>query len=265
MVNDAPEERELEARVRTMIQELQDERIRYIVHEHNQGACEARNTGAGVARGDFLAFLDDDDEWLPEKLEEQLKLMEDEEVGVVTCESFTVNSMGEKRYSKRTWPKGFETQLEVLLTGNYIGGVSFLMVRKSKFYEAGQFDVQMRSSQDTDLGIRLVKVSKLAICYKPLLNYYITSDSISANIPAKLQGYERILEKYHDDYLRYPEVYKIRLLWIGNAFVFFGEYRLALRYFLLALKNGAGWKDTGRYCVRGYRKRQRALKANRMW
>ena len=170
-----------------------------------------------------------------------------------------------KRYARRKWPQEYETDLEVLLTGNWFGGVSFPLIRTSRFFEAGQFDVLMRSSQDTDMWIRLARISKLDICYKPLLNYYITSDSISASMPAKIQGYERILEKYQEDYKRYPEVYKIRLLWIGNAFMYFGRPRLAVHYFLKALKNGAGLKEIGRYCVKGYRKRQRALKADRMW
>ena len=114
VVNDAPEDAALEARVRAMIQEFRDDRIRYIVHGQNQGACAARNTGAGIAKGEFLAFLDDDDEWLPEKLEEQLKFMADEEVGVVSCESFTVDKTGEKKYAKRTWPQKYGTDLEVL-------------------------------------------------------------------------------------------------------------------------------------------------------
>ena len=263
VVNDAPEETALAERIETMIRTFRDERICYVAHEHNMGACAARNTGAGVARGEFLAFLDDDDEWLPEKLEEQMKCMADEEVGAVSCESYTVNKVGEKIYSKRKWPEG--TDLEVLLTGNWFGGVSFPLIRTSKFFEAGQFDVLMKSSQDTDMWIRLAKISRLAICYKPLLNYYITSDSISANIPAKIQGYERLLEKYREDYLLYPAVYRVRLLWIGRRMVYFGEYTKALRYFCLAVRSGAGIEDAARYFVRGYRSRKKALIESRMW
>lgn len=260
IVNDAPEDTLLEKRIRDMIQNLQDDRIQYLVHDYNQGACAARNTGALAAKGEYLAFLDDDDEWLPEKLEEQLKYMADENVGLVSCESYIVNKRGDKIYSEKPWPAQFNSDLEVLLTGNWLGGVSFPLIRSSCFFEAGQFDIEMKSSQDTDLYIRLVKISKAIICHKPLLNYYITSDSISANIQAKIQGFERILEKYKTEYQKYPDAYRSRLLWLGNGFMYFGEERAALHYFWLAIRNGASIEDVCRYCVRGYQSRRKALK-----
>ncbi len=261
IVNDAPEEKDLETRIRAMIQSLHDDRIQYLVLDHNQGACAARNIGAGIACGEFLAFLDDDDEWLPEKLSEQLKYMADEEVGLVSCESYTVNKRGEKTFEPKPWPTEFKTDLEVLLTGNWLGGVSFPLIRASRFFEAGQFDPEMKSSQDTDLYIRLVKISKAIICHKPLLNYYITSDSISANIPAKIQGFERILKKYKEDYKQYPDSYRSRLLWLGHGFMSFGEKQNAIHYFWLAIRNGAKIEDVCKYCVRGYRTRKAVLKA----
>jgi glycosyltransferase involved in cell wall biosynthesis len=55
---------------------LKDDRVRYVVHEERRGGPAARNTGVLMAQGEFIAFLDSDDEWLPDKLERQLKVFE---------------------------------------------------------------------------------------------------------------------------------------------------------------------------------------------
>lgn len=265
VVNDAPQETELEARVRAKVESFGEGRIRYLLHECNRGAGAARNTGAAAAKGEFLAFLDDDDEWLPEKLEEQLKLMADPEVGLVSCEQYRVSKTGEKEYVKRKWPTGFDSDFEVLLTGNWLGGASFPLIRTLAFVEAGGFDEAMQSNEESELWIRISRIAKVAICYKPLLNYYISGDSISANIPAKVQGFEWTLSKHAEDFRKYPKAYRSRLLWLVNAFMFFGKPRIALHYFKMAVRNGTGHRRAFRYAYRGWRSRRKALKENRMW
>jgi len=59
-----------------VIKSFGDHRIKYIRHEVNKGEAGSRNTGVTNSSGDYIAFLDDDDEWLPEKLERQMRLLE---------------------------------------------------------------------------------------------------------------------------------------------------------------------------------------------
>ncbi|MCZ6672974.1 MAG: glycosyltransferase family 2 protein [Verrucomicrobia bacterium] len=59
-----------------VVKRLGDERVRYLVHDESRGGCAARNSGVEVAHGEFVAFLDDDDEWLPHKLERQLQVFD---------------------------------------------------------------------------------------------------------------------------------------------------------------------------------------------
>ena len=68
-----------------VVNSFNDERIRYVRHEQNKGEAAARNTGIKLARGDYIASQDSDDEWLPEKLARQIEVFENSppEVGVV--------------------------------------------------------------------------------------------------------------------------------------------------------------------------------------
>ena len=74
-----------------------DGRVKYIRHDENKGAAAARNTGIQAARGAYIAFLDSDDEWLPEKLERQVQAFEssDAQVGVIYTGTIAVSQSGE--------------------------------------------------------------------------------------------------------------------------------------------------------------------------
>ena len=70
-----------------VINSFEDDRLKYFRHEKNKGASAARNTGIRQSQGEFIAFLDDDDEWLDEKLEKQVNLLENlpSKYGMVYC------------------------------------------------------------------------------------------------------------------------------------------------------------------------------------
>lgn len=62
-----------------------DDRIIYLKHDRNKGGSAARNTGIKASRGEYIAFLDSDDEWLPEKLEKQMDFFESNNYGFIYC------------------------------------------------------------------------------------------------------------------------------------------------------------------------------------
>ena len=77
--------------IEDVVTNFNDSRIKYIRHEKNKGGAVARNTGIKAARSKYSAFLDSDDEWLSDKLKQQIECLEnsDEEVGVVYCEFYS--------------------------------------------------------------------------------------------------------------------------------------------------------------------------------
>ena len=72
IVNDCPEQKELSKEIKKMISTIHDNRIKYIELDKNQGACIARNIGIKNSNGYYIALLDDDDEWVKEKIELQI-------------------------------------------------------------------------------------------------------------------------------------------------------------------------------------------------
>lgn len=108
----------------------QDSRIKLICLEENSGAAVARNTGIEHAQGQFIAFLDSDDYWHPEKLEKQLKYFEQYDVDVVFSEYYRFNSSG--IIGKVSVPQQ-EINFNDLLKGNCIGNLTGIYNFKKHF------------------------------------------------------------------------------------------------------------------------------------
>src|SRR5699024_744473 len=91
IVDDSPEEFQGSIKIKEYLDSLKDERVKYIKHSENKGANAARNTGIRNSKGNFLAFLDDDDEWLPMKIEKQIQQFKCDQIGMVYCPYLIVN------------------------------------------------------------------------------------------------------------------------------------------------------------------------------
>lgn len=97
VVDDSPADYELRDSVEKLVLDhFAEANITYVQHERNLGACAARNTGLSLVNSEFVAFLDDDDEWLPEKIEKQVKKFRecDELTALVYCGCTKVKQNG---------------------------------------------------------------------------------------------------------------------------------------------------------------------------
>lgn len=176
---------------------LNDQRIRYLRHTTNRGGSAARNTGIKAAKGKFVAFLDDDDEWLPEKLTRQLQVAFKSDDAGQTVVVYTglqyINSDGQIVCTIR--PKKQGEILFDLLYGNYIGSTSSVFVSKQALLASGGFDESLESCQDWDLLIRLALTCSYIAIAEPLVKHYTHGKRIDTNLSAQLQGRLRLLEK----------------------------------------------------------------------
>ena len=184
-----------------VVKSFNDERIKYLKHDENKGGAAARNTGIKVARGEYIAFQDSDDEWLPVKLEKQMKVFEaaSPEVGVVYTGFWRIES-NKKIYipSEKVARKEGNIHAE-LLRGNFVDTPT-AVVKKDCFAKVGIFDERLPRRQDWELFIRISKCFYFKCIDEPLLISYYTPDSICTNQSSLIKALELILEIHYEDF-----------------------------------------------------------------
>jgi len=186
-----------------IVRGFKDKRIGYIRHEKNKGAAAARNIGIKAAKSEYIAFQDSDDEWLPEKLEKQMKVFENAppEVGVVYTDFLRIKG-NKKIHIPFSWVTQKEGNIhKELLKGNFVTTQS-VVIRKKCFKKSGVFEENLSRLQDWELFIRVSKFYNFKYIDEPLLNLYYTSNSISADREAHIKALEIILAKHFEDFIK---------------------------------------------------------------
>lgn len=170
--------------------------ILYLKHENCQGACAARNTGLSHAKGYYVGFLDDDDEWAPTKIEEQLKGFLDDETALVYSRIELIDDKsGKGSITNNRGKSGYI--FETLIKNNIIGTTSNPLIKYECIETVGDFDVLFESCQDYDLWLRLALRYPVQFIDTPLIRYHIhPGKRISTVAEKKIQGYERLNLKY---------------------------------------------------------------------
>ncbi len=159
---------------RAIVEGFCDPRIRCLRHEQNLGAAAARNTGIRAARGTYLAFLDSDDEWLPEKLSEQISILQSAPDGTyASCTGYYLH-VGSSGLVLETIPHQPPSWLKQLLLGGCaLSPGATLVVKKTLFDDVGLFDGALSRFEDWDWLIRYVKKYRLVVLEKPLARVYL--------------------------------------------------------------------------------------------
>ena len=203
---------------REIIDKFEDERIYYIRHKKNRGGSASRNTGIKHSRGKFIAFLDDDDLWMRNKLEKQLDLInKTSEIGVVYTGVLLINNSGQIISHKIPSLRG--NIFPDILKKNYVGSCSMVLVRKECFTRIGLFDENLPAGQDWDMWIRLAKRYQFDSVNEPLVLYRVHEKRISTNPYAALRALKLIFKKYSTDLNTCDNRRKI----LGNWHYIFGR------------------------------------------
>jgi len=164
--------------------------------QENRGAASARNTGLYVARGEFVAFLDADDWWLPDFLHAQLEYLRRHR----KCDLVYANALifGETPLTGKTYmqtaPSKGDVTFESLITARCNVITSGVVARRQLIMDVGMFDEELLRAHDFDLWLRMIKHGGHAAYQKKvLLNYRVRPDSLSGDA---IQQVERELEAF---------------------------------------------------------------------
>lgn len=235
VVDDSPDDYPGRTAVASMVKGYGSVGVRYIPHKTCKGACEARNTGLTAATGTYIAFLDDDDEWLPQKIEKQIEKFVSSDIALVYCGSLTKNDMNGTIVTANTrFLSG--SVYEELIKNNFIGSTSFPLLRTEAARSVGGFDPLMQSAQDMDLWLRLAKKYNIAYVEEALVVYHVhDGEQITKNYAKKVSGLERLNEK-NADYLRADkEAFWIRTIKLAPIYAGNRQYRKAISAWLRAI------------------------------
>ena len=201
IVDDSPNEYEYRDEVKNYCENILDSRVKYIQHEKNMGACAARNTGFSNSNGKYIAFLDDDDEWVKDKIEKQLDVFRKSKnnIGLVYCNATIHEGDGSTRcvFDRHTPYRG--SVYKQLSCDNFIGSCSFPLLKSEALEKVGGFDPKMVASQDWDTWLRISKIYDIDYTEDSLIHYYIhKGERITGNTMKRLDALHRLDEKQKD-------------------------------------------------------------------
>ena len=192
----------------------------YLQHEKNKGACAARNTGIKNSKGAFICFLDDDDEYVPIKVERQMKLLSNAPSdGLVYCGCIvTDDDTGERIVQKKKFYRG--NVYKHILEKNFIGTTSFPLIRKQYLINVGGFDEELPACQDYDMWIRLCEHYSVDFINEPLVIYHNHSgDQITKSVSKRINALTRLIMKNEEAFQKNGKLRCIFQLKLMNEYL----------------------------------------------
>ncbi|MFA5938156.1 MAG: glycosyltransferase family 2 protein [Sinimarinibacterium sp.] len=233
-----------------IMSEFSDSRIRYIRLEKNQRAARARNIGIEMARGDLIAFHDDDDVWLIEKLEHQVAAMREAPADVGLNISAYLRYFsdhveyvgGRSRFDAMDFRKGPLHGFALIATPAWL-------VRRECLQRSGGFDPGLRSWDDWELAYRLSKVCRFSHLEEPLyIQDRATGGAMWKNKAVYASDMRIILDKHGADWRDQPRVLAACYQLAGRFEAQYGDPAQARRWLRQSLSlNPSRWRTWATY------------------
>ena len=218
----------------------------YIPASESKGGNYARNKGIKAAKGEYIAFLDDDDYWLPTKIEKQVALIESKDCEMVHCGRILETIKNGKTYYKETLPNPAhygDMSKMILLT--ICTTTTNILAKKQALFDVGLFDEELKFWQEYELTIRLAQRKPFYFVNEPLSVYRIDVKDKNrlTNKYYEWKNTVKYIHKKHEELykkLSFIEHFKLKqLIWIdaltrskssGLIFLYFYYFILLLPF-----------------------------------
>jgi glycosyltransferase involved in cell wall biosynthesis len=222
-----------------MLADVFDPRVRVIPHESPRGVGASRNHGAAEARGEWIAFVDDDDLWAPDKLARQV------EAALATDRTWvytgSVHIDEHTRVVGGRPPLPPEAVTRLISRYNVIpGGGSNVIVRNDELERVGPFDLRLKNTEDWEMWIRLSERGAPAWVPQPLVAKREHSRMASLDVAATLQGVS-FIERRHGTRVDRGVLHR----WIAEVSLRNGQRSQAVRHMAIAALRGQATNVAG--------------------
>lgn len=228
-----------QAEAKSVAQKISDDRLVYFQNlQPGLGGSATRNVGIRNARGKYIAFLDDDDEWFPEKLESQLKVFDEygEQIGFVVTAVEKTDDHISVAIPLPVRGKGNFHEIALIRFKTFV--TSTWVVRREVLEKAGYFDENFPSHQDAEFMIRITEISDGYAIDRPLTRMDIGSgyEHVGSKLSRRIRGRELLLEKHKSKYLKRPKVHAKILFRLGLWYKELGDKKRSSYYFTEAYR-----------------------------
>lgn len=221
------------------LKDVEDERLSLFRHEENRNGSAARNTGISEASGFYIALLDDDDVWEPEKLRVQVQELKGRDKSYRVC--YTGAKMVYSDHEEQIIPEKEGDITEELLKMEVNGSFgSTLLVEKEVVDEVGGFDEEFDMHQDWEFLLKVLEQCKICVVKEPLIEREVMYGYEPRDLDFLVKNKRRFLDKFEDKidqtgFLNSREIRAKHYIKISQNAAFKGKIRPALKYFFIAL------------------------------
>jgi glycosyltransferase involved in cell wall biosynthesis len=221
---------------REVVTSFGDPRIHYVRNEVNRGDGGSRNAGILNSSAEYVAFLDDDDEWLPEKLQLQTELLIDSSpslggvyTGLINIEKSTGKILGLHipEHRGHLFPKMFVDSPLV---------TSCLVLKRQCFETVGLFDEKIPYNNDYDMWIRVAEHFEFEYVKEPLVIYHTHEWKLSTDLGRVIQGWELVIDKYRQYFALSAGNYSRILYNLGILYCLNGNFGKSRQMFIKAIR-----------------------------
>ncbi|WP_102335499.1 glycosyltransferase family 2 protein [Salimicrobium jeotgali] len=174
-------------------------KVKYVKHKFNKNGSAARNTGFRHSTGDYIMFLDDDDEFLPNKAEAQINCLEERDDTWGACYTKYKRLKNGKLNTIGVESKEGNLYFEELCRNLFIQAGSNLMLTREAFEDIGGFDESFDRNQDIEFTVRLLKKYKLAYVNEMGLIHHMEPQKRFFDMEEITEHYISVFEKYIND------------------------------------------------------------------
>jgi len=216
----------------TVLNQIQEPRLKIFTYE-NGGLPIARNRGISQASGDFIAFLDADDLWTPDKLELQMKSLADHpEAAVAYSWTVFMDEQGQSFHQGQRFSYFEGNVLKNLLAWNFIESGSNPLIRREAIETVGEFDPSQPPAADWDYWLRLAIKYPFVLVRKPQIFYRQSGTQMSSKVEAMENSQLSVLDKIFDRLP--PDLYYLRNKSVSHI------YQYSTQLYLNKLKGDEG-------------------------